>query len=412
MIRRMRAPARPIGLGLVLVSLFATLALGAAVKAPCAGGDWGDGRQYARLCYTDIVPLYDTEQLRSDRLPYVDECQETEANCDEYPLLTMYAMRFAAWFSHDHETFLIANEAILAVAAFAIAVCLYLLVGSRALYFTAAPTLLVYGFMNWDLFAVAFATAGTLAFLNRRNTTSGALLGLGAATKLYPALLVLPKVAERLWRREPVAGVRLAWAAAITWVAVNLPFALLAPQSWWTFYGFNSARGADWDSIWFIGCHRLTGVETGVECGSTRLFNIASFVALATTVAFVWRAKARRHPGFPRWTAGFPLLILFLLTSKVYSPQYGLWLLPWFALALPSRTLFALFQLADVAVFVTRFSWFGRLTGASEGMPFEWFEYAIVLRTVVLVACLVAWVRREPQEVPLPVLDSAQDVAA
>ena len=208
-----------------------------------------------------------------------------------------------------------------------------------------------------------------------------------------------------------MAGVRLAWAAAITWVAVNLPFALLAPQSWWTFYGFNATRGADWDSLWFIGCHRLTGGEPGVACGSTRFYNLASVVALVATAALVWRAKSRRFPDFPRWTAGFPLLILFLLTNKVYSPQYGLWLLPWFALTLPSRPLFALFQLADVAVFVTRFSWFGRLTGAGEGMPLEWFEYAILIRAAVLVICLIAWIRRDPEGAPVPALD-AQEVAA
>ena len=50
-------------LGLVLACLAATLTLGAIHKAPCAGGDWGDGRQYRLLCYTDIVPLFGTEQL-------------------------------------------------------------------------------------------------------------------------------------------------------------------------------------------------------------------------------------------------------------------------------------------------------------------------------------------------------------
>jgi len=48
---------------------------------------------------------------------------------------------------------------------------------------------------------------------------------------------------------------------------------------------------------------------------------------------------------------------------------------------------------ADVAVFVTRFSYFGQLTGFG-GMPFGVFEVAIVVRTLVLVWCVVSWVRR------------------
>ena len=70
---------------------------------------------------------------------------------------------------------------------------LYVANGARALYFALAPTLLVYGTVNWDLVAVAFATAGLLLVLRSGATWRPAsALGLGAATKLYPALLVVP----------------------------------------------------------------------------------------------------------------------------------------------------------------------------------------------------------------------------
>ncbi len=114
----------------------------------------------------------------------------------------------------------------------------------------------------------------------------------------------------------------------------------------------------------------------------------------------MWTIKARRQPGFPRWTLGFPLIVLFLLTNKVYSPQYSVWLLPWFALALPHLRLFLLFEAADMAVFVTRFSWFGLLDGHHNGFagsPLGAFEVAIFVRAVVLTICVIAWIRsREP----------------
>jgi hypothetical protein len=100
MSRRAQAGA---GLGLVLTCVIATMTLGMATKAPCASGAWGDLRQYRNLCYTDIVPLLDTEQLRGPRLPFLDACVEAEAhNCDEYPVVTMYVMRLAAWISGDN----------------------------------------------------------------------------------------------------------------------------------------------------------------------------------------------------------------------------------------------------------------------------------------------------------------------
>ena len=44
-----------------------------------------------------------------------------------------------------------------------------------------------------------------------------------------------------------------------------------------------------------------------------------------------------------------------MLSNKVYSPQFSLWLLPWFALALPNLRLFIAFEAADVIVFLTEF---------------------------------------------------------
>lgn len=389
---------RGVGLGVVFACLTGTLVLGLAIKAPCAGGDWSDWRQYRRLCYSDIVPLLGTEQLTGGRLPYVDACVEAPGQCDEYPVVSMYVMRLAAWMSNGTAGFFAANVVLLTIAAFAAAFCLYLMVGGRALYFALAPTLLIYAYMNWDLIAVAFATAATLAFVNRRNVTSGVLLGIGAAAKLYPALLLVPFVAQRFREREPDEGIHLTWAAAGTWLAVNLPFALAGPASWWEFFRFNGERPADWDSLWFVACHRLSG---DLYCDPTRAINVASLLLFIGGTVLVWRLKRRRDPRFERWTFGLAILIVFLLTNKVYSPQYGLWLLPWFALVLPKPIPFAAFSIADTAVFVTRFSWFAEYSGPG-GLPIGAFEVMIVLRAAVLVWCLVEWLRL-PQTGSAPV---------
>jgi len=381
---------RRVGLGLVFICLAATLGVGLVVKSPCASGDWGDGRQYTRLCYSDIVPLLGTEQLTGSRLPYLDACVQSDGQCDEYPVLSMFAMRLAAWVSDEVVGFFAANVALLVVAAFVTALCLYLLVGSRALYFALAPTLAIYAFMNWDLLAVVLATAATLAYVRRRDVGSGVLLGLGAAAKLYPALLVIPFVAGRFRERDPDGGIHLAWAAIGSWLVVNAPFAIAAPSSWWRFFSFNSQRPADWDSLWFIGCSRITHE---LYCEPTRLINVASLVLFVASIAIVWALKRRREPDFARWTLALPILVLFLLTNKVYSPQYGLWLLPWFALALPSPSAFVAFSIADTAVFVTRFSWFGEFSGLG-GLPIGAFQVAVLVRAVVLIWCVVAWIRR------------------
>ena len=124
---------RPIGLGLVLACLAGTLAVGYATKAACVDAPW-TGQQYTTRCYTDIIPLFATEQLEGDRLPYLDACAPTTFQCDEYPAVTMYAMRLAAWASSTYADFFRWNVVLLAIAALIATVALHAMVGERALY--------------------------------------------------------------------------------------------------------------------------------------------------------------------------------------------------------------------------------------------------------------------------------------
>jgi uncharacterized membrane protein len=306
-------------------------------------------------------------------------------------------MRLAAWIGHGYSNFFIANAVGLLVAALVTVWALYEVVGARALYVAAAPTLLIYGFVNWDMLAVALAAVGAGLFLRRRDGWSGVLLGLGAAAKLFPALLVIPFALHRLRERRPGDARALVLGAAGSYVLVNLPFVLLARHSWATFFRFNAARPADWDSLWFVVCQRLHG---GTGCGwPASLVNGWSIVAFVVLASLIWLARWAREPDFPAWTFAFPLVVAFLLTNKVYSPQYGLWLLPLFALALPNLPLFIAFEIADVAVFLTRFTWFGRFAADNgdpvfhgfHGAPLGAFEFAVLIRAAVLVLCLVAW---------------------
>jgi len=64
---------------------------------------------------------------------------------------------------------------------------------------------------------------------------------------------------------------------------------------------------------------------------------------------------------------------------------------------LPNLPLFIAFGAAILAVFVTRFSWFGRLAGLG-GAPLGAFQLALVVRAAVLLACLVVWVLRDQRD--------------
>jgi uncharacterized membrane protein len=366
----------PIAVAVTCGSLFA----GVMLRTPCVSGDWSTGVQYERLCYTDVLPMYTERGLGRDRIPYLDAP-------NEYPVLTGAFIAVTGLPAGNAGTYFAVS--MLGLAAFAVVVTwlLFRLAGWRALVFAAAPSLVVYSFVNWDLLAVALAVAATFSFVRRRDAASGVLLGLGAAAKLYPALFVLPFAWQR-WREDDrgAAG-RIVFASAAAWAAVNAPVAIVAPRGWAYFFRFNAARAADWGSLWATGCRIATG-ET--VCASGRLVDVGSslaFVAAAAAVVIVWSRR-----GLPPWTAAFGLTAAFLLANKVYSPQYSLWLLPWFVLLLPDLRLFVLFELADLAAFVTHFSWQGRVAGFG-GVPLGALELASLARAAALVAIVVAYVR-------------------
>lgn len=375
-------------LGVVLAATILTLGLGFLIKSPCLGS-WADGRQYNRLCYSDVAALYASDDrdrgLDQDRVPYVD-------GENEYPLLTGLFMGLAALPADSYASFFVWTAALLTLCALATSWALHRLAGRNALLYALSATLAIYGFLNWDLLAVALATGATLAHLRRRDGMAGVLLGLGTAAKLYPGLLLVP-FAIGLYREGRRGDAqRMIGTAAITWGVLNLPLAAAFPERWSEFFRFNAERPADWDSVWFLLQRHL-----GVTWGSSNV-NVLAAVSFVGIAAILWRAAARR--GLPAWTFGFPLLVVFLLTSKVYSPQYGLWLIPWFALVLPDVRLFAAFQAADIAVFVTRFQFFARYGGEGEGLPFWSFELAVWIRAAILVVCVAAWLHRQPERRP------------
>jgi uncharacterized membrane protein len=189
-------------------------------------------------------------------------------------------------------------------------------------------------------------------------------LGLGVAAKLYPVLLLgaLLLVVVRSPRRRQDAGQFAAavGAAIVTWVAVNLPVYLWAPDGWKAFFTFNTERAADFGSIWFaldINEVSLPEPLNLVAIGAAGVL-LAAIVVLALTA-----------PEPPRLAQlAFLAVAAFLLVNKVWSPQYALWLLPLAVLARPRWRDVMIWQFTEVVYFVAVW-WYlaGELTPAQYG---------------------------------------------
>ena len=412
----------------VLLLGIVVLALSWLGKSPClqqytdADGapqlDWRDGRQYVAMCYSDTVPLYSAERLDVGGVPYLTSWTEqrddggTQVRYMEYPVLTGFfqwanARLTDGWLALSGSGVLPGGLPVVVyfdIGAFWLALAwlgvLWGLVKLRpdrpwdAAIAAVSPLVAVHAFTNFDTLAVAAATLGMLAWARRRPALAGVVLGVGAAAKLYPLFLLLPLLLlclrggrMRAWWRAAVAGVG-------TWAVVNLPVALVAPAGWWEFFRLNSTRAADPDSLYSIaeswtGWSGFDGPLAPDQAPS--VLNAVSLVLFAGCCAAI-AVLVRRAPRRPRLASiAFLVVAAFLVTNKVWSPQYSLWLIPLAVLAMPRWRPLLAWMAVDAFVWVPRMYFY--LGTDARGLPAGWFQVTVVLRDAAVVALAVLVVR-------------------
>jgi uncharacterized membrane protein len=392
----------------------AGLAAGYALKAQCNNRAW-DGIQYRRSCYNDVLPLYYARGLNEKRFPYIHSTEQTRRDQKdlEYPVGTGLYVGTVAETTRTGTGFFNANAVGIALMGLAAAASLAALAlePRRVLLFAVGPALILYSFHNWDLLAVGLATLALLAYARRADAWSGFLLGLGAATKLYPAFL-LPALLLGAWRR----GRRPPWAMAAAFIGgaalLNVPVMLANFRGWKYPWDFQSMRSANYETLWFMLHRHIPGPW---------FFN-STFVNLASAAGFVVGAAVliaielkRQHPR--PFALGFGILVMFLLTAKVFSPQYALWLLPFFALLRLPWWSYVAFAITDAAVWFAVSYYFlvaqfhdlnDPAWAAVAEHRLDLLEYAVWARYLALFALLVLSVyvkeliRDRPDGAPVP----------
>nr|WP_201265355.1 glycosyltransferase 87 family protein [Rhodococcus sp. P1Y] len=415
----------PLRVLLLLAVVF--LAFGWFAKAGCIqqapngpggelGLDWSGSRQYVAMCYSDTVPLFGAERLDQGAFPYKKSWEEvaadgtTQIRYMEYPVLSglyQYGSMVVAktwnsvsWLPQALQVAVYFNVVAIGLAlAWLVTVWATAMSAGRRIWdaaiVAASPLVIVHGFTNFDALATAFAAGGVLAWGKKRPVLAGVLLGLGGAAKMYPLLLLGPLLVL-CWR----AGKLREWgqaacAALAAWIVVNLPIALLYPSGWYEFFRLNSVRGADPDSIYnvissFTGWSGFDGtLYPGDEPIFLNAVTLALFAAVCGAVAYI----AMNAPTRPRLAQlGFLVVAGFLLTNKVWSPQYSLWLVPLAVLALPHRRILLAWMTIDALVWFPRMYYY--LGVGNKGVPEQWFTGTVVVRDLA-VAGLCALVVRQ-----------------
>jgi uncharacterized membrane protein len=259
----------------------------------------------------------------------------------------------------------------------------------------ASPLVIFQIFTNFDALATALATGALLAWSRRRPGPAGVLIGLGVAAKLYPLLLLIPLalLAVRTGRLREVG--RTAATAVLTWVVVNLPVMVLFPRGWSEFFRLNTRRGDDMDSIYNIvksfSGWRGFDPDLGFWEPPVVLNAVSAslFAACCIAIGYVVLTATRR----PRLAqVAFLVVAAFLLTNKVWSPQFSLWLVPLAVLALPHRRILLAWMTIDMLVWVPRMLYlFGE---QNMGLPEQAFSATVLLRDFAVIALCALVVRQ------------------
>ncbi len=334
---------------------------------------------------------------------------------------------------------------LLTVCALVVTVTTARLAGRRvwdAALFALAPTLVLHLTTNWDLVAAGLAGVGLLLWSRSRPMLAGILLGLATATKLYPVLFLVPLLMLCLRAGRVRAWGACAGALVLTAVAVTGPVYLVSPMfldragaqsqlagsplsrlsteglgalaphrtvgvqtgvnAVYRFFELNTLRGADWDSLALQVSHLHTDhpgpaweyvgnawaglfTDNGLAAGQapTHLNTaIAVSFLLVLGALGLLTLRASRRPRLPQLL--FLTMVGFLLTNKVDSPQYVLWLLPLAVLARPRWRPFLAWQAAEGLVLLTRFALFVGNDKSSQGLGISWFFAAVLLRDALL----------------------------
>lgn len=223
-------------------------------------------------------------------------------------------------------------------------------------------------FTRFDLVPALFAVA--FIVLSARPALAGASAALGFVVKIWPVFLMIA-LPRRHWTRGAVS---FAVTAAVVLLVITARF-----DRAWDFLGNQRARGLQVEATGALPYELFALVrgpmKSGLEYGSyqvlmpgAELVGTTLFAAgLLLTALIAWRRFTGRLDGVPVGDIALTLVLVSVATSRVYSPQYNVWIIAVAAAALLS----ARSRMRTVATLVVAVSIFTQVI-------YPWFPYDLM----------------------------------
>jgi hypothetical protein len=364
---------------LVVLAILAAL-LSVAKFSHCANTGWATPDQYVHACYSDLPALFDARGLSTNQWPFA-----SDDNSVEYPVITamvMYATSFAA---NSPVSYFNINIFFLILLFLATVLVVRKIRPEFAYLVPVAPAMIASLFINWDLWAIATMMLAIYWFDRKQFLYSALLLGVSISTKFLPIFLLIP-IVFIFWRENKIKeAIKYIAITFGIWLAINLPFAITTPTGWWRFYKLNLDRGPDWGSIW------LALQQLGINFTNLNYLSILLLLIALTTIAILL-FELKYTPSLA--SVAFFVIAAVMLASKVYSPQYVLWLTPLAVIALTNKKdlhAFWLWQATELIYHIAIWQHLAQVTDAKFGLgptPFAILTLLRISGTIYLMAVL------------------------
>ena len=363
----------------LLLALLASL-LSFAKFNHCAQTGWQSPDQYVHACYSDIPALYGERGLDKGVWAY-----SSGEDSVEYPVIQGAIMWITAKvIPNGINNYFYTSALLLALLFIFISFITFRMKPEFGYLLPLAPAAVASLYINWDLWAIAMMMLAIYWFDRKAEVASAVALGIAISTKFLPIFLLIP-IAIIFFRQERISKfLKYAVIAVATFALINLPVALTTPVGWWRFYDLNLNRGSDWGSLWYA----LSNLGLNLT-HQNYLSILLLMIGLSALTIFLLQL---RTPPTLAHTAIF-VMIIVMAVSKVYSPQYVLWLTPLAVIALIDRrdlTVFWFWQGAEVIYHLAIWQHLAQVTGAQFGLPVVAYS---VIALVRIGACLILLVR-------------------
>jgi Glycosyltransferase family 87 len=277
---------------------------------------------------------------------------------------------------------------------------------------------------RYDYWPALLAVAGVAALVSGRGVIACALFTAGAVAKVFPIVLV-PLALVELWRRGRWRAAGEGVLAGLAVLAAGFgPFLVLAPHGLTWAIHRQVSRPMQVESLGsavLVAAHELAGVQLRVVKGYgsdnlvghwSDLLGTASGVGTVAALVLVYALYLRGRPSADRLlTACAAALVAYVAFTKVFSPQYLVWLFPLVPLVggragLRAGVLFAavvgmtqIWEPYRYYDYYTTFTW--------------WLAWLVIVRDLLVVVLLVVLARAllpsdghaeqlDPVRVPLP----------